>query len=209
MGRIGGSHVELRVAGIGKSDHADDAVLYPGLPGGDLDRVVAVGLLGRVEEVEGAARAAGPSDVHADGGETEGTGDHGARLGLLGIRGVVARVLNDGRIGRGAVEPRVGEADHGRERDAVAHGEVVHALLEGVAVDRLAADDLHGNPLERLTGVKRFVRMVVATVHAEGAGSLDGVLLLVADHVAGTDLEGLPSVGGGEFAAPRVDDRVL
>jgi hypothetical protein len=57
---------QLRDAGVRQADHAGLAVHDPRLRGDGLDHVVAVEELHRLEEVEGAARAAGAADVDVD-----------------------------------------------------------------------------------------------------------------------------------------------
>ena len=158
--RIGAGRRELREARVADADHAHLVVGHPRLMGGDLDGVVGV-VVGRVaEEVEGPTGAARSPHLQADGGEAGHPGQHrpdvgGAvgqqvRVAAVGARRaerlgeqrgdrvggsghVVTRVLDDGGTGaRGAARPAVGEAHGGGQPDAVPHGEVVEALVQGL-----------------------------------------------------------------------------
>ncbi len=113
---------QLRDSGIRDADHADRAVLDPRLRGDRLDDVVAVGRLQRLEELERSTRASGAADVHADGREAERTGDQRARLRRRGIRGRVAGVFDDRRVGAGLGRTRERHVD--REQGSVARLEV-------------------------------------------------------------------------------------
>ena len=66
---------ELADAAVGDPHHPDFVVQHPGLAGDRLDDVVAVEALQRLEEVEGAARAAGAAHVDVDDREAHQVGD--------------------------------------------------------------------------------------------------------------------------------------
>ena len=74
---------------------------HPRLVGDRFDHVVAVEVLQRLEEVEGAARAAGAAHVHVDHGEAHQVGEHGDAVFRAGrVRVAVARVLDQRRVRR-------------------------------------------------------------------------------------------------------------
>ena len=79
----------------------DLVVEHPRLVGDRLDHVIAVEVLQRFEEVEGAARAAGPAHVHVDHGEAHQVGEHGDAVFRAGrVRVAVARVFDQRRVRR-------------------------------------------------------------------------------------------------------------
>ena len=71
----------------------------PRLRGDGLDGVVAVERLQLLEVVVRAAGAPGAAEVHADGREAEQLRDARRRLVAVGVRRVVAGVLDDGGVG--------------------------------------------------------------------------------------------------------------
>ena len=93
-----------------------------------LDDVVAVELLERFEEVERAAGATGAADVDADGRVAEQLRDLRARLRRAGMRRVVARVLDDGRVR--TLVGRTGQRHLGAELGAVARRDVLEPVDE-------------------------------------------------------------------------------
>ena len=144
-------HEQLRDAGIGEPDEADLVAGNPRLRGDGLDDVVAVEQLQRLEEVVGAARAAGAAHVHADGGEAEDGGDERGRIvgrvaqgghrvaqplvagdRLARLRRRVAGVGHHRRVG--PFVDGAGQGHVGRERGAVARGDVRGAGQERLRV---------------------------------------------------------------------------
>ncbi len=113
---------ELADPRVRQADHPDLVVRDPRLRGDRLDRVVAVGRLQLLEEVERAARTSGAAHVHADGRVAERLRDLRARLRRLRIGGRVARVLDDGRVR--ALVGRTGKVHRHRQQDAVAGAQV-------------------------------------------------------------------------------------
>ena len=104
---VGGE--ELADAAVGDPHHPDFVVEHPGLVGDRLDHVVAVEVLQRFEEVEGAAGAAGAAHVDVDDGEAHQVGDQRDPVFGTGRVGVaVAGVLDQGR---GRAGRDVGEFD--------------------------------------------------------------------------------------------------
>ncbi len=157
----GSGHEHLGDPREGDPHHPHLVVGHPGLGGGDLHGVVAVVGGGQVEEVERPARAAGPPHLEADGGEAEKGGeqraDDGGRVGDQGVGGALTVLVElgvDEAVGRGdgvarllddRGERAVGqglarrEADRGRQRHPVPHGDVVeprHQVLVGVEAAR-------------------------------------------------------------------------
>ena len=181
--RVRRRRVELRDARVRDADHADLPAQHPVLRGDDLDGVVAVGGLGRVEHVEHPARAAGASHVHRHGGVAERPGD--ADPGLLGRRvgRAVARVLDDRRPGPGTVEGFVGEAHVGAELHPVAHLEVLEPLVDG-RPGLGVAEDVEAGTGQRLAVVERRVGHVVAAGHRHHLGGEARRRAVVDDGVA-------------------------
>ena len=176
-----GRDEELRQPRVRDADHADRAVGDPGLRGDGLDHVVAVERLERFEVVERPARASGAAQVHADRRVAEDLGDARRGLAAVGVRRVVARVLDDGGVR--AVLDRPGQGDVRRQQGAVPGLDVAEAgteLLRGV--DR------------RIGGVG-------------GAGDGDLVAACVADldAVAGARLHVTEQRGALTVDAPFVD----
>ncbi len=162
--RVGARHEELRDAGVREAGHADLVVEHPGLRRDGLDDVVAVEELKLLEVVVRAAGAARAAHVHAHGRVAHDGGDLRARVvgrvadrgdaraeegvsldGPAGLRGVVARVVDDGGVG--ALVGRAGHRDVGGELRPVAGRDVVvalHDLLPAVeALRREAVRDAH------------------------------------------------------------------
>ena len=79
--RVGARRGQLGQARVADADHADLVVGHPGLVGHDLDGVVGVVVRRVAEQVVGAARAARPPHLQADGGEAGHPGDHGTHVG--------------------------------------------------------------------------------------------------------------------------------
>ena len=75
--RLGLRREELADRAIGDAEHADLVAEHPRLVSDRFDHVVAVEILQLLEEVVGAARAAGPAHVHVDHGEAHQVGEHG------------------------------------------------------------------------------------------------------------------------------------
>ena len=89
---------ELADPAVGDAHHPHLVVQDPRLARDRLDHVVAVEALQRLEEVEGAARAAGAAHVHVDDREAHQVGedrDPALRPGRIGV--AVAGVLDQGR----------------------------------------------------------------------------------------------------------------
>ena len=149
--RVGLGGEQLADRPVGDPDHSDLVVEHPRLVGDGLDHVVAVEVLERLEEVVGAARAAGAAHAHVDDREphrVQQRRDPVHRTAGVGVP--VARVLDHGRV-RGRVggqagrkrERQAGDArdlgrrPHGqRELGAVARGQV----LVAVVIDCLVVD---------------------------------------------------------------------
>ena len=166
-------HEQLGDARVGQAHHADLVVHDPVLGGHRLDHVVAVGHLGRLEVGQLAARAGAAPDVHPDGGEAVGVGEGRARLGRVRVGRVIARVLHDGRIrptlGRARQRVR-GEPHHRGQRHAVAHLDVVQALLEGLAVvEGLVGWVVDGGDLDRHRSPSGPAAAAAATRYVPGS----------------------------------------
>jgi hypothetical protein len=96
--RLGGRGEELADPAVGDPHHPDFVVQDPGLVRDRLDDVIAVEVLQRLEEVEGAARAPRAAHVDVDHREPHQVGeerDPALRPGRVGVP--VARVLDQGR----------------------------------------------------------------------------------------------------------------
>ena len=96
----------------------------------DLDRVVAVERLERLEVLPRTAGATGAAHVDADGRVPERLREAHPGLVGVGVRRVVARVLDDRRV-RPFLD-RPGQPDVDRELRAVARREVLVALVEAL-----------------------------------------------------------------------------
>ena len=92
---------QLADPAVGDAHHPDLVVPHPRLAGDRLDHVVAVEALQRLEEVEGATRAAGAAHVHVDDREAHQVREDRDAAGRSGRVGVpVARVLDQRRVRR-------------------------------------------------------------------------------------------------------------
>ena len=116
---------QLADPAVGDSHHPDLVMENPRLPRDGLDHVVAVEALQRLEEVEGATRAAGAAHVHVDDREPHQVGEDGDPALRTGrVRVPVAGVLDQGGGG-----PR-------RNRRQLNAGQHLRHVLRRVHVDR-------------------------------------------------------------------------
>ncbi len=96
--RLGGGGEELADPAVGDPHHPDLIVQGPGLVRDRLDDVIAVEALQRLEEIEGAARAAGAAHIDVDDREAHQVRedrDPALRPGRIGVP--IARVLDQRR----------------------------------------------------------------------------------------------------------------
>ena len=125
--------------GVRDADHADATVCDPRLRGDHLDRVVAVERLERLEVLPRTARATGAAHVDADRRVPERLREAHPGLVGVGVRGVVARVLDDRRVRTFLDRP--GQPDVDREQRAVARRRGTGSPRRGAVIDRSSGRD--------------------------------------------------------------------
>ena len=92
---------QLADSPVGDPHHPDLVIAHPWLACDRLDDVVSVEALKRLEEIEGATRAAGAAHVHVDDREAHQVredGDTAVRAGRVGVS--VTRIFDQGRVRR-------------------------------------------------------------------------------------------------------------
>ena len=134
--RVGLGGEQLADPAVGDSHHPDLVMESPRLARDRLDHVVPVEALQRLEEVEGATRAAGAAHVDVDHREAHQVGEDGDPALRTGrVRVPVARVLDQGRSGPRGERRQLHAGQHLRHVLRRMH---VHGQLGAVAGGHIA-----------------------------------------------------------------------